>query len=366
MKTTMTKTETTMAKTENTIKRTVIKEEKSPLIYIVMSTYNGEKVIRPQIDSILAQTWQNWKLVIRDDGSTDQTRSILEEYQASDGRIQIIYGENVGFSRSFFMALAACGEDGYYAFSDQDDIWKPEKLQRSVRWLQAKEEEDKGEKYRDSGRQHNGEKTQLLRTEEKVALTESRHREQEDQEKPLLYYSLWEGIDEEEKSIGVRSPKREEVTFRRMMTGCFGAGMSMVINNRCRELMLRCDGDRMDAHDWAAGIIALGMGEVHVDHHVSALHRVTSSNVSYSSPRKQVEWFLATLTKESNLRIRNREFYEKLGEELPPDKRKLAEEFGREHLTVSTQLHKVFDPRPWRPSLLSEISMRLLMLAGRI
>ena len=343
MKTTMTKTETTMAKTENTIKTTEIKGERFPLIYIVMSTYNGEKVIRPQIDSILAQTWQNWKLVIRDDGSTDQTRSILEEYQASDGRIQIIYGENVGFSKSFFMALAACGEDGYYAFSDQDDIWKPEKLQRSARWLQAKEEEavPSGVKHRDQ-------------------------EDQENQEKPLLYYSLWEGIDEEEKSIGVRSPKREEVTFRRMMTGCFGAGMSMVINSRCRELMLRCDGGRMDAHDWAAGVIALGMGEVHVDHHVSALHRVTSSNVSYSSPRKQVEWFLATLTKESNLRIRNREFYEKLGEELPPDKRKLAEEFGREHLTVSTQLHKVFDPRPWRPSLLSEISMRLLMLAGRI
>lgn len=320
-----------MEKTDN-------KVGKSPLVYIVMSSYNGEQVIRQQIDSILSQTWQNWKLVIRDDGSTDQTGKILEEYQAADNRIQVIYGENMGFSKSFFLALAACGEDGYYAFSDQDDIWKPEKLQRAVRWLQAKESREKAQEQ----------------AQEKA------------REKALLYYSLWEGIDEKEDSMGVRSPKKEEVTFARMMTGCFGAGMSMVINGRCRELMLRCDGGRMDAHDWAAGVIALGMGEVHVDHHVSALHRVTSSNVSYSSPRKQVQWFLTTLGKESNLRIRNREFYEKLGGELPPKNRKLADKFGGEHLTVSTQLWKVFYPRRWRPSVLSEISMRVLMLFGRI
>lgn len=342
------------------------KGKKTSLIYIVMSTYNGEKVIRPQIDSILAQTWQNWKLVIRDDGSTDQTRRILEEYQAVDSRIQIIYGENVGFSKSFFMALAACGEDGYYAFSDQDDIWKPEKLHRAVKWLQGKDGEGKACSYCNDGERHNIKKYQSLKPRDDVALKELKNGEKNDRKKPLLYYSLWEGIDEKENSIGVRKPKREEVTFRRMMTGCFGAGMSMVINSRCRELMLCCDGDRMDAHDWAAGVIALGMGEVHVDHHVSALHRVTSSNVSYSSPRKQVEWFLATLTKESNLRTRNREFYEKLGDELPPENRRMAEKFGREHLTASTQLQKAFDPHPWRPSLLSEISMRLLMMSGRI
>ncbi len=336
-----------------------MKEGAAPLVYIVMSSYNGEKVIRQQIDSILAQTWQNWKLVIRDDGSTDQTGKILEEYCVADSRIQVIYGENVGFCRSFYMALAACGEDGYYAFSDQDDIWKPEKLQRAVRWLQAKEKDETNAKQHQKTDSASACKINDKKdTQDIKDIKESR--------KALLYYSLWEGIDENEASIGIRSPQKEEVTFARMMTGCFGAGMSMVINNRCRELMLRCDGGKIDAHDWAAGVIALGMGEMHVDHHVSALHRVTSSNVSYSSPRKQVEWFLATLTKESNLRIRNREFYEKLGDELPPAKRKTAEKFGREHLSVSTQLWKILYPRPWRPSLLSEISMRLLMIAGRI
>ena len=65
-------------------------------VQILMSTYNGEKYIRMQLDSILGQTYENLCLLIRDDGSTDQTVSILEEYAKRDNRITYYTGKNIG------------------------------------------------------------------------------------------------------------------------------------------------------------------------------------------------------------------------------------------------------------------------------
>ncbi len=99
---------------------------------ILLATYNGEKYIREQIDSILNQTHTEFRLLISDDGSTDLTKTILEEYKNKDSRIEIFFQENnLGVVKNFEFLLGKV-ESKYYMFSDQDDIWKETKIEKSL------------------------------------------------------------------------------------------------------------------------------------------------------------------------------------------------------------------------------------------
>lgn len=98
------------------------------MISIAMATYNGEKYLREQLDSILAQTHQNFELIVCDDCSTDSTVRILREYERNDSRIKVFENAvNLGFKKNFEKAIGLCSGD-YIALSDQDDIWLPEHL----------------------------------------------------------------------------------------------------------------------------------------------------------------------------------------------------------------------------------------------
>ena len=106
-------------------------------IAILMSSYNGEKYIRQQIDSILSQSGAvQPELWVRDDGSTDGTRAVLESY-ASQGKLRWYTGDNLKPAHSFLDLLKHCEDYDYYAFADQDDVWKPEKLISGIRALEA-------------------------------------------------------------------------------------------------------------------------------------------------------------------------------------------------------------------------------------
>ena len=92
-------------------------------IDILMATYNGEKYLREQIDSILNQTFKDFNLIICDDCSKDSTWQILEEYQKKDSRIKIIKNEkNLGYNKNFEKLLSFVKSD-YFMLSDQDDFW---------------------------------------------------------------------------------------------------------------------------------------------------------------------------------------------------------------------------------------------------
>lgn len=99
------------------------------MVSIAMTTYNGEKYLREQIDSILSQTIQEFELIICDDCSNDSTVEILKEYVSKDSRIKVFFNEfNLGFLKNFEKAIDLCSGD-YIALSDQDDIWIPEHLE---------------------------------------------------------------------------------------------------------------------------------------------------------------------------------------------------------------------------------------------
>jgi len=102
------------------------------LISIAMSSYNGERFIKEQIDSILNQSYSNLELIITDDGSSDKTIEFIKNYQKNDKRVKLYQNEvNLGFVQNFGKAISLCKGD-YIALADQDDIWKKDKLKTFI------------------------------------------------------------------------------------------------------------------------------------------------------------------------------------------------------------------------------------------
>ena len=105
------------------------------MISVALCSYNGEKYIRQQLDSILTQTMPVDEIVIHDDCSTDSTYEILSDYASRYPRIFVRKNNaNIGFLKNFENALAECQGD-YIFFADQDDIWMKDKVALTVDFL---------------------------------------------------------------------------------------------------------------------------------------------------------------------------------------------------------------------------------------
>ena len=107
-------------------------------VNILMSTYNGQQFLAEQIRSIQDQSYTDWTLFIRDDGSSDNTKEILKDFEHQDSRIHLIdsdKSDNLGVIKSFHKLVNHDRAD-YYFFSDQDDVWLPNKLELSLKEAQ--------------------------------------------------------------------------------------------------------------------------------------------------------------------------------------------------------------------------------------
>ena len=101
-------------------------------VSVVVCTYNGEKYISTQLDSILKQTYPIYEVIIQDDNSTDGTWGILQEYASKYANVHIFRNEkNLGVNANFFSAIRKAQGD-YIAISDQDDIWHSDKIEKQM------------------------------------------------------------------------------------------------------------------------------------------------------------------------------------------------------------------------------------------
>lgn len=108
-------------------------------VAVLLSTYNGEKYVAELLDSLVRQTFQNFSLYIRDDGSTDKTLQIISEYcDIHDHFFLISDSENLGAAASF-MSLLHAVQSEYYMYADQDDVWLPEKIRKAYYLLTSEE-----------------------------------------------------------------------------------------------------------------------------------------------------------------------------------------------------------------------------------
>ena len=117
-----------------------------PLVDILLATYNGAAYLAPQLDSLLAQTHTHFRLLVSDDGSTDDTLAILRRYEGAFGGRMVLLPQGQpsgGVARNFERLMQASAADGraeWIAFCDQDDVWLPEKTARLLAALQALEQ----------------------------------------------------------------------------------------------------------------------------------------------------------------------------------------------------------------------------------
>lgn len=110
-------------------------------VAVLLSTYNGHRYMSELIKSILSQTYRDFTIYIRDDGSTDKTRESLEMMSENNDNIVFFEaGQNIGSKRSF-LKMVEFVESAYYMFADQDDIWMPEKIQKTIDKMLALEKD---------------------------------------------------------------------------------------------------------------------------------------------------------------------------------------------------------------------------------
>ncbi|NOT85873.1 MAG: glycosyltransferase family 2 protein [Methylococcaceae bacterium] len=228
-------------------------------IVILLSTYNGQLYLEAQINSLYAQTHQNFSLIVRDDGSTDQTRAILKKYAQRYSNIILIEGDNLGVINSFYHLLAHCPANPkqFYAFCDQDDVWQPAKLTNALHRLNAT-------------------------VNPALALVCSR----------LAY------VDSELNLLQL-SPIPMFFGFENALIENSAIGCTMVFGEVIRQKILAANPDQMMMHDWWAYLVAAAFGEVLYDPEPSILYRQHANNV--------VGWDkqCSTLLKKSTKFLRN-------------------------------------------------------------
>lgn len=108
-------------------------------IVVLLHTYNGAEYLEEQLQSLLKQDISSKaevKILVRDDGSTDKTWDILDKYK-NEGKIEWFQDNRVGKTKSFWELLKKAEDADYYAFCEQDDVWKPEKLSRAIKHLET-------------------------------------------------------------------------------------------------------------------------------------------------------------------------------------------------------------------------------------
>ena len=192
-------------------------------VAILMCTYNGAAYLREQLESFSNQSLKNWTLYVSDDASTDPTRSILAEYQRRWGeqKLVIFDGPCQGFGKNFISLLKRPQVQArYYAFSDQDDVWFSDKLERSVKRLDAI-----------------------------TAQT------------PALYCSRTRLIDATGRIIGFSPLFSRPPSFRNALVQSLAGANTMVINSTAREALLQLPAEaRVIAHDWLAYLVVTACG----------------------------------------------------------------------------------------------------------
>lgn len=107
-------------------------------VIVLMSTYNGEKYLEEQLESLLAQEGVDVDIFVRDDGSSDGTQAILDKWETK-GLLKWYAGQNLGWANSFMNLVQQAPTNHYYAFCDQDDVWLPSKLQEAIKLIRQHE-----------------------------------------------------------------------------------------------------------------------------------------------------------------------------------------------------------------------------------
>ncbi|WP_371170998.1 glycosyltransferase [Aliiroseovarius sp. 2305UL8-7] len=197
----------------------------SPHVTILLATYNGALNLAEQLNSIENQTYRNWSILISDDGSTDDTRAIANQFADKGHKVTVLDGPQNGAAANFMSLIERLPNhavaNSWAAFCDQDDVWLPKKLERAVTMLKAA----------DPGR-------------------------------PALFCSRTLITDEALEGRRLSAPRPRPLGFRNALVQNVAAGNTIVLNQPGAHLLAGAahEANEVVIHDWWAYQIMSGAG----------------------------------------------------------------------------------------------------------
>ena len=241
------------------------------MVDILLSVYNGEKYLRRQLDSILAQDCGEWRILIRDDGSVDSSAELIAEYSSKypDKIMTVPCGEPSGSAKRAFLRLMEYSDAEYTMFCDQDDIWLPDKVRRTLGAMKRME------------RECGADMPLLVHTELIVADMKSG--------KCSESFTEYQGLDPMAKSL-------PRLLCQNNVTGC-----TMMIN---RALVRFCLSESLEAvyddilmHDWWLALLAAACGKIGFVRRPTMLYRQHGANTLGAVKTKSPAYVLSMLFK---------------------------------------------------------------------
>ena len=289
-------------------------------VLVLLSTYNGEKYLEEQLQSIVEQNDVQVRILVRDDGSSDSTTAILDEWQ-SKGLLQWYSGDNLGPARSFMNLIEHAGEADFYALCDQDDVWLPDKLARAASMLKN---------------------------------TSS----------PALYFSQTQMVDVDLNPIAT-PVIRPRCTMGEAMLAFYATGCTFVFNRDLRTELLKRHCDMMPMHDiWIYRVCLAVRGKVYFDPVSHILYRQHSMNVIGLDHSISQKWHrrLSGVARGKHERSKIAELLlNRYGDEMTEEDRKLVEMMVKAKEDVWTRVKLIFNKElrcgSWRTDITSRISI---------
>ncbi|WP_127594764.1 glycosyltransferase family 2 protein [Paenibacillus lautus] len=305
-------------------------------VQVLLSTYNGEHYISGQLQSILKQSYPHISVLVRDDGSSDQTVALLKEYaKAHTDRIKVIVGSNIGVVSSFFELVQQSDPHAdYYCFCDQDDVWMEQKIERAVSVLSSQADHI-----------------------------------------PAMVFTSTELTDKDLNSLGTwpKAPSKQP-SFYNALVQNIAVGATITINMAARDKFVKgyeVDNSKIIMHDWWFYLLVSGFGNVIYDNRPSILYRQHESNVvggSNSLFDKLKQKYRSYVKHKGRhlLVLQAREFYRVYGHFLDDKKREQLELFIAPRQQLSARIYFLQRSILYRQSILEQSLFRFLILVGYI
>lgn len=302
-----------------------------PLVRVLLSTFNGERYLDEQLESLASQIDARIDLLVRDDGSSDTTLSILERWR-DRLTIKIIKGENKGAVASFLELVAETDLTAdYYAFCDQDDVWLPEKIATATARLSELGEESPG-----------------------------------------LYCSALRVTDSDLNPRYDSPPPRLPITFGNALVQNVATGCSVVVNRAAISAarISRVDTRSVIMHDWWMLLIASSLGSVVFDPVPRVLYRQHGRNeVGHSRGlsfwRMRARRFMIG-NKTGMLRKQASAFNAIYGSKISSEKRNLLEVCLGHRSGLMSAIFCVRRDRLYRQSKIDDCILRILFALGKV
>jgi glycosyltransferase involved in cell wall biosynthesis len=298
-------------------------------IQIIMSTYNGEKYLIEQLDSIVNMAgFEAVSVLIRDDGSKDGTRLILDKYSRQYG-FKVIYGENVGVNRSIWILLENTDPTcKYYAICDQDDVWLPDKFNIALSMI-----------------------------------------EKEDSSIPLLFGSLSEIVDENLKHLGSTVNPKKGLSYYNAMTQNVTPGHTQVFNRVMVDMLIEKGAENIHVIDWWLYLMASAMGKVVFADVYTVRHRQHGINaVGYETHffRSTYNRFKSLKSKKGNaVSEQLLSFLERYKDILPVEYRKETVAYFDSMCCATKRIRYAFRCRAYRQQTVENLAFKLLYIIGK-